>query len=79
MPNTLVQSGNLLGHISSDSCQGECLFLILERYTRFALLNNHSFTAPIGGLLSSWLGFQHWMSEGSLLQIVFLVPTIQLL
>lgn len=63
MLNTLVQSGNLLRHISSDSCQGECLFLILERYTRFALLNNHTFIAPIGVLLSSWLHFQHWCQK----------------
>lgn len=69
MLNTLFQSGNLLRYISLDSCQGECLFLILERYTRFALLNNHSFIAPIGVLLNTWLHFQHWMSEGSPLQM----------
>lgn len=57
MLNTLVQSGNLLRHISPDSCQRECLFLMLERYTRFTLLNDHSFTAPIGVSLSLWLHF----------------------
>lgn len=52
-----MQSGNLLRHISPDSCQRECLFLMLERYTRFTLLNDHSFTAPTGVLLSLWLQF----------------------
>lgn len=57
MLNTLVQSGNLLRHISPGSCQKECLFLMLERYTRFTLLNDHSVKAPIGVLLSLWLYF----------------------